>query len=1156
MALKKLKKKLGKDNILGQIYSGSLDSESCAEKHLHYFETLLLKRTAEDDAVIIAKSAATEVYRLSFMKNTLGRIGEDSNHNPIIVFECERENERVSFACRPRHPKDSVLAISREVSDFVVLIKSFRFRRDLSELGTVPRKSKKRKFGTNRQPINTLTSTKRQKTELTKDDSAGVNSWKNGIANQVAASLNSGVNDVYSGTPRTGSRRAKSFVSRAAGNLPGTNFSPCQSPTSSTTLARLKGLGSGNENSVLSNPRTRPISTFKSIGNTPRRKPLNPIISLSSSSYKNRTVGSLSTSRTHVGVGGYKPSPISSYGDSEGFRNLGNTCYMNSVMQALLSLNCFTNDLVVEPFEQCKAPKESFYRHLLDVLKKKRTPRHGVLDLSSFKENLGRDHARFRGYSQQDAHELVTHLLTLLQEDLGRFFRSLITHKRKPQASLDTSLINLTASPVAPSSISSLTPSTPPEIPFNSPPAHDPDDSSDTDVDMNTCLNPERVAKDAGHSSSSSTEPGAVQDVSMTDITNLAKPDPREISGDAPHPSTGDTISEQPDPGDTSGDVPDPGMSSTSSATACGSDKGEMDEEMKAWSDTEFEKEQSEDYTKSSQDPSESTKTSSKPKPTEELSKSKLSAKSIWEKSVYKRTYGVPNSEKPVALLPNDRNFYAQVELTLTCSSCCHKRIVQEDYYDFSLDFPPPKTDPSSSSKSSNGKPSIFSSPEPPNKDNCNDTQMKGLKPQRQCQKCKSTDRNVKRLIRTDGPRKGQYYFKCMIPEHKFQCGARRPKVPPSITSYFGIEQPPVPLSSMMEYFFRDQQREFKCEKCVNNVVMVKSRITRLPRVLTLHIKRFVPNYRTQSYDKRGSRIRIERTLELSSVARAIASDDQSTHSPPCPLIGDFEKWWSDGEQKHKSPSVQLPNSHASPNGSPQRLNGGGQFDAKIGDPCSTTQRQLHFQPSSPVQSTISHYTMPQNETRNPSSGSSPSYGNFAGSSAKPPKRIPGPAGEPERPTRFAFRVRPEGISAQEERDLQEAIELSKQTTPAYVSRPPDESLSQLENDEKFARDLQAQMNADVSDIADGDSVEKPGPSPDSTRYVLQAVVHHLGRTPSSGHYICDAFDSEKNRWRRYNDSIVNTINTAEVLGPESEKTAYLFFFLHEAFAPRPKNKP
>ncbi|XP_047542359.1 ubiquitin carboxyl-terminal hydrolase 10-like [Vanessa atalanta] len=139
-----------------------------------------------------------------------------------------------------------------------------------------------------------------------------------------------------------------------------------------------------------------------------------------------------SSERTDISERSEKQSSHSS--GLNGLRNIGNTCFMNSVLQCLSNTRPLLEYLTEEKYSSdinttLSCMKGALIKAFASVIKElwRSGERDSVVNTTSLKSQVQRFAPRFMGYSQQDAQEFLRYLLEGLHEDVNR-----VTVKPKP----------------------------------------------------------------------------------------------------------------------------------------------------------------------------------------------------------------------------------------------------------------------------------------------------------------------------------------------------------------------------------------------------------------------------------------------------------------------------------------------------------------------------------------------------------------------------------------------------------------------------------------------------------------------------------------------------------------------------------------------------
>jgi ubiquitin C-terminal hydrolase len=140
---------------------------------------------------------------------------------------------------------------------------------------------------------------------------------------------------------------------------------------------------------------------------------------------------------------------ISSTNPTKGLQNIGNTCYFNSVIQAMNCTNSLNNYIDINTLPQ----NNEFYSNynskitnsfisILSSLRSEVTNRSNqTVNPLSLKENLSKVNHQFKGKHQQDSQELFVCLLSSIKEELEKYNKLIINEEsdnNKNQISLSS----------------------------------------------------------------------------------------------------------------------------------------------------------------------------------------------------------------------------------------------------------------------------------------------------------------------------------------------------------------------------------------------------------------------------------------------------------------------------------------------------------------------------------------------------------------------------------------------------------------------------------------------------------------------------------------------------------------------------------------------
>lgn len=309
-------------------------------------------------------------------------------------------------------------------------------------------------------------------------------------------------------------------------------------------------------------------------------------------------------------------------------------------------------------------------------------------------------------------------------------------------------------------------------------------------------------------------------------------------------------------------------------------------------------------------------------------------------------------------------------------------------------------------------------------------------------------------------------------------------------------------LRTMLRNYFASELLEAKCEKCSNPSARMFKYLTQGPRVLVLHLKRFVPNLEKQRYDKQHLHVDIPSQIDLKEYLGEAYAASSAVETP--------------ARSKHLLPTL----------------------------PARPLAAEAHAGHRYSSEHHASADTVPKGKQPPP---------------PLPPPSSPPPPQDPLEHVWDADAVAVTGIPV-----AVWDVLLGEDWKPfdSHEAKLLEEALTAQQERCEF----EARGQRYVFDFTTWEQVNKgtghcrpirrrladvPMPSPqDSTShsktrpiYELRSIVSHEGASPHSGHYVCYA-RGDTGKWRLYDDSLVKELPAEQDTPRSLGRKAYILFYV------------
>lgn len=344
-------------------------------------------------------------------------------------------------------------------------------------------------------------------------------------------------------------------------------------------------------------------------------------------------------------------------------------------------------------------------------------------------------------------------------------------------------------------------------------------------------------------------------------------------------------------------------------------------------------------------------------------------------------------------------------------------------------------------------------------------------------------------------------------------------------------------IQSSFDLFFKEEELEHRCEKCMYNRSVAVHKFGRLPRVIIIHLKRYT--FTESQVVKDEQHVIISKFLKLSHHCNKNAKPpqplSQNAHVKNFDLLKPLQVFGSE-ILKVSFNSMMTSGSKDFPTVNTSSKKESEAQDVRRVSYVLSGKVQPEDQGNGATQNVIgSEWT---NETEEPKKHNkactlSELYSDsFSEATKDKDLRIP------ERSSKSPM--------AQEAVTQSHPKPSSKEQVD-YFSKPAESHTQsgnlELEGSLDSSKNLKSKDLLGKTNLRDNVEPETVEPKEDNY-YRLINIISHIGNSPHGGHYINDAFDFRKKSWFTYNDPQVTNVQE-DLIQKARLSTGYIFFYMH-----------